>query len=516
MLKGSVLRALVVAIALATIVAAQDQQPLTNDDIVGLVNAGLSPALITTKITTSPCRFDTSPAALQALKASGVPDEILMAMMQAPAGEAPPTRRRVKDEMTTYFQRLQNTVVTVWSETGHGTGFIIDPKGLILTNQHVLGPSDYIAIQFDEKRKITAERLEGDPMRDVAVIWADLSAIPEAIPAPLPSAVPPLEEGERVFTIGSPLSQRKILTTGIASKIEERAILSDVNINPGNSGGPLFNSLGEVVGITTFGESTGRGPGVSGIVRIEQALPLLESARQRIAGRTPPKPVFLPVEPSELFPLEVIKAAAQVEKLDVRPYTFGAGDYDVGVLTPIVMYRADEGEREAVKSKEKRTKKKDEGFNPTADLYNWAEYAGHYRAVVTVRAAPKLRETFWSSLGRGLAAAGGTYAGPANMKFKTDFLRMELFCGSTLVNPIQPGKIARVIDVRNAFVKATDATYEGLYTYPVDAFSPDCGRITLKLYSEKKPKEPTVKVLEPKTANRVWMDFEGWRQRAGQ
>lgn len=227
----------------------------------------------------------------------------------------------------------------------------------------------------------------------------------------------------------------------------------------------------------------------------------------------PPASEWLPVEPTEPFPLETIKAAAKAEKLDLKPYVFGAGDYDMGILTPILFHRADAGEREAVKSKEKRTKQKDEAFDPSANLYNWAEYAGQYRAVVTVRATPKLRETFWSSFGRGLAAASGSYyLGPANMKFKTDFLRMELFCGQKLVAPIHPAKTAPVIDVRNPYVKATDATYEGLYTYPIDAFAPDCGVTTLKLYSEKKPKEPRVKVLEPKTLARVWGDFEGWRR----
>ncbi len=177
-----------------------------------------------------------------------------------------------------------------------------------------------------------------------------------------------------------------------------------------------------------------------------------------------------------------------------------------------MLHRADPGEREAVKSKQERTKQKDEAFDP--NLYNWAEYAGHYRAVVTVRATPKLRETFWSAFGRGLAAASGSsYVGPANLKYKTDFLRMELFCGQKLIAPIHPGKIAHVIDVRNPYIKATDATYEGLYIYPIDAFSPECGITTLKLYSEKKPKELLVKVLEPKTLARVWRDFEGWRQR---
>lgn len=493
-------------------VLAQEGAPLTNQDVLDLLKAGLGSSLVVAKISGTATRFDTSPAALQALKAENVPDDVLLAMIQASGTAAPAPRARAKDEMTSQFQRLQNTVLTVWSETGHGTGFIVDAKGLILTNHHVVGPSGYIAVQFDENRKIPAVLLESDPLKDVAVIWADISALPEAAVATIATSDPPVEEGERVFTIGSPLNQRKIMTTGIASKIEPRAILSDVNINPGNSGGPLFNSLGEVVGMTTFGDMTTRGPGVSGIIRIEEAQAVLDKARADTDGRTAPDPVLLPVEPAEPFPVDAIRAAVQAPKLDLRPYTFGAGDYDVGVLTPIVLYRTDEGQREALKSKEKRTKQKDAAFDPAADLYNWAEYAGQYRAVVTVRASPKLRETFWSAFGRGLAAAGGSYyAGPATMKFKTDFLRMELTCGTTLVAPILPGKIAHMIDVRNPYVRATDATYEGYYTYPIAAFAPECGQTTLRIFSEKDPRVPTLKVLDKRTVDRVWMDFESWR-----
>src|SRR5229473_2971558 len=66
----------------------------------------------------------------------------------------PPTRKT--DELTTLFQHLQNSVVTVWSETGSGTGFFVDASGLVVTNQHVIGPSELISVQFDEKRKVPA------------------------------------------------------------------------------------------------------------------------------------------------------------------------------------------------------------------------------------------------------------------------------------------------------------------------------------------------------------------------
>jgi len=330
------------------------------------------------------------------------------------SGATPEEPSRKTDELTIQFKRLQNSVVTVWSEIGHGTGFIVDAKGLVLTNQHVVGPSEIIAVQFDQKRKVRAILLAADPEKDVAVLWANLAALPDAIVAPIAPAdgkEPAVVEGERVFTIGSPMSQRKILTTGIASKVEARAIISDININPGNSGGPLFNSLGLVVGLTTFGEHRRSGPGISGIVRIEEGIPLLNQAKTKMAAATaPPDLNLLPVEPTDTFPLDAIKAAAQAEKFDKGPYVSGAGDYDLAVITPVLRYRL-ETERQvaAAKEKGKRTKKKPEAikgtFQPLEDLKNWAEYAGEYKPVIFIEADPKLRETFWSAFGRGLAAS---------------------------------------------------------------------------------------------------------------
>src|SRR5258708_17349147 len=187
------------------------------------------------------------------------------------------------DDLTFMCEKYQKSVVTVWSESGSGTGFIVDSAGLVMTNQDVIGPSDLISIQFDANRKVAAKVLAFDAKRDVAILYVDLSAFPGAIAAPIARAPAGREfavEGERVFTIGSPLGLKKIITSGIVSKVEARAIISDVNINHGNSGGPLFNSLGEVIGMTTFLFPTPNGPSISGIVRIDQTLPTLNQARK--------------------------------------------------------------------------------------------------------------------------------------------------------------------------------------------------------------------------------------------
>ncbi len=432
------------------------------------------------------------------------------------AGPSSVEPARKVDDLTLMFQKYQKSVVTVWSEIGSGTGFIVDSSGLVMTNQHVIGPSELISVQFDAKRKVAAKVLAFDAERDVAVLYADLSAFPGAATAPIATAQAGRElavEGERVFTIGSPLGLKKIITSGIVSKVEARAIISDVNINHGNSGGPLFNSLGEVIGITTFLVPGGNGPGVTGVVRIDQTLPVLAQARKKMKDAALPSARLLPVEPSDPYPLDSLKEISKPAKFDRKPYIFTVGGFDVALGTPVLQYelQAEVGHA-AAQEKNKRTKKRNESsqstFEPLQDLHEWAEYTGEYKPVLLVQAAPQLRETFMSVLGRELVPSIEPFAsGAPRMKFRTDFYRMKLLCGTKEVEPIQPGKAATVVNAHNSFVNVTDATYVGIYSYPPDAISPSCGKVTLQLYSEKEPDKSESKDLDQKSIDRVWNDF---------
>jgi len=420
------------------------------------------------------------------------------------------------DDLASVFKKYRDSVVTVWAEVGagHGTGFIADPAGLVITNQHVVTTSQYIAVQFDGQRVLPAIVLATDPTKDVAVLWVDFAGIPEAHAAPLlGKGDVPAEEGERVFTIGSPLHQSKVMTTGIVSKIESRAIISDININHGNSGGPLFNSRGRVIGITTFGDTTQLGgPGISGIVRIEEALPLIDDAKVKMASTQKPSGALLPSFPTDAYPIDAIKASAEIEKFKINPYVFGVGDYDVALITPILRYRYLAREVQAEKEKEKRNRKSANAvqgtFQPLNSLKGWEGYLGEYEPVLLIQASPRLKETFMSAFARGMAASGGRYyGGPARMHFKTDFYKMKLLCGNQEVQPLFPGKIQRVVDERNAFVNVTDATFDGLYKYSANAITASCGTVTLQLFSEKDPAQPKVKVLDQKTVGAVITDF---------
>jgi len=440
----------------------------------------------------------------------------------AASSTAPPKPQpaHVVDELTSQFSKLRNSVVTVWSEIGHGTGFIVDDRGLVITNEHVVSRSLLNAVQFDEQRKARAIVLASNPEKDIAILRIVPGVFPGSLAAPiapLNTGEPAVVEGERVFTIGSPLNQRKIITSGIVSKVEPRAIISDININHGNSGGPLFNSLGQVVGVTTFADlPSNGGTGISGIVRIEEAMPLLEEARRKL-GDAGPEPQLLPVDPTDTFPLDAIKAAVTAEKFNVKPYIYGIGGFDISFSTPVMLYRTRrQAEVESAKGKARRNRRSPQAiqntYDPGHDFRNWEEYVGEFRPVLILNARPQLREGFWSAFGRGLAMSQGMYGGPANMAFQADFYRMKLMCGTKEVEPIQPAKAAIVINEDNAFVRVKDATFEGLYVYPHDAVNPRCGVVTLQIFTEKKPTEPIVLALRPDTVERVWADFEPYRK----
>ena len=425
-----------------------------------------------------------------------------------------PEPERKLDDLTSLFQKYKTSVVTVWSEIGSGTGFIVDPAGLVMTNQHVIGPSELVSVQFDPKRKVAAKVLAVNAERDVAILYADLSAFPEATIAPIAVQKRGViaAEGERVFTIGSPLGLRKIITSGIVSKVEARAILSDVNINHGNSGGPLFNSLGQVIGITTFLVPGGNGPGVAGVIRIDQTLPMLEQTRKKMKDAALPSARLLPVEPSEPYPLESLRETSTSGKFDRKPYIFTIGGFDVALGTPVLEYELQaQAGHAAIRERTKRTRRPSESpksnFEPLQNLHEWAEYTGEYKPVLLIQAAPQLRETFASMVGRELVPSIEGLGGPPRLKFRTDFYRMKLLCGGKEVEPIQPGKAATVVNAHTSFVNVSDATYVGIYSYPPDAISPSCGNVTLQLYSEKEPDKPESKQLDQRSIDRVWSDF---------
>lgn len=448
-------------------------------------------------------------------------DNAKITALSADNASSPQPRRRISEEGE-LFKTLRDGVVTVEGELGMGTGFIIDEKGLILTNQHVVGKSNEIRVRFDKQTAVKARLLAEDADRDIAVLQVNLAPCANCrvlkIAEEKPNE-PTVVEGERVFTIGSPLFQDKILTSGIASKVEERAIISDININPGNSGGPLFNSLGEVVGLTTFGvQAEGGGPGISGIVRIEQSAAVLNKAREAAEAKGTPSADLMPNMPEGTFPVEAIKARMDVKKFEQKPYKADIKDYQINYMTPVYKFFISEKDRmESEKNRNKRNKEK--GALDTVDRYrnlrNWNEYAGELRPVVDVLALPEITITGKSLL---LSIATTATIGvpmPFDYKFKADFYQMKLMCDGKEIPPLRRNKIEFGAQMPNYFKIKTRYTYAGLYTYPFEAFEPGkCAQLQLHVFSEENIETPIITNVTPLTKDRLWSDFAEYRQQA--
>jgi len=147
-----------------------------------------------------------------------------------------------------------------------GSGFIINPDGLILTNHHVVEKAEKIQVRLSDKRRFEAELIGLDPKTDIALIRIKN---PELLPFVQLGDSDRAEVGEWVVAIGNPFGLEQTVTVGIVSA-KGRAIGSgpyddyiqtDASINPGNSGGPLFNIQGEVIGINTAINPSGQGIG---------------------------------------------------------------------------------------------------------------------------------------------------------------------------------------------------------------------------------------------------------------
>ena len=143
---------------------------------------------------------------------------------------------------------------------GAGSGFVIDPRGYILTNFHVVQEAQSIEVVLGDQSKYTAKFIGADQRNDVALIKIEPKGKP-LVALPLGDSSS-LQVGQKVLAIGNPFGFQSTLTTGIVSALGrtvqtsqttfiDEAIQTDAAINRGNSGGPLINSRGEVIGINS-------------------------------------------------------------------------------------------------------------------------------------------------------------------------------------------------------------------------------------------------------------------------
>jgi serine protease DegQ len=138
-----------------------------------------------------------------------------------------------------------------------GSGVLVSPEGIILTNHHVINDADDIDVALSDGRKVKAKIIGSDPETDIAVLKIEVKQLPTPITLGKMDSV---HVGDVVLAIGNPFGVGQTVTSGIVSAMGrdhvgintfENFIQTDAAINPGNSGGALIDTRGNLIGINT-------------------------------------------------------------------------------------------------------------------------------------------------------------------------------------------------------------------------------------------------------------------------
>jgi S1-C subfamily serine protease len=189
------------------------------------------------------------------------------------------------------YQAASPAVVSIDVGDATGSGSIISPDGLVLTNAHVVNEARGVKVTLADGRTFDADVVGfGDAGLDLAVVKIRGQNNLPTVRFAAPNSI---EVGQRAFAIGNPFGRfQGTFTTGIVSRIDrDRGLIqTDAAINPGNSGGPLLNSQGEMIGVNSaiFAPTRGEGGniGIGFAISVEKVQPFLVAVREGRAPRT--------------------------------------------------------------------------------------------------------------------------------------------------------------------------------------------------------------------------------------
>jgi serine protease Do len=170
-------------------------------------------------------------------------------------------RKQVPEEFRRFFDEVPFDQMPDNPEPrgGFGSGFLVDAKGIVLTNNHVVDGADQVTVELQDGRKFVSRDIKTDPRTDLAIVRLNVKD-GKALPYLELGDSEQMQIGDRVLAVGAPFGLTGSVTHGIVSgkgrsgfhmNMYEDFLQTDAAINPGNSGGPLVNMDGKVVGINS-------------------------------------------------------------------------------------------------------------------------------------------------------------------------------------------------------------------------------------------------------------------------
>ena len=294
---------------------------------------------------------------------------------------------------------------------------------------------------------------------------------------------------------------------GMVTRSDADGLWSDFILARGGAGGPVFDSSGDIVGVTSVVERQDCvGRSTVPLIRRGNVCETVAAAVNAAKPVAAPDGALLPVDPERPFPPAALKDAAKRFAGNLTPLTLTSPTFEVAFITPLLTFAAQEqanqrGQRSLAGG---TSAPAPERLQSLLDFGVWTDYVGDFPPVLLVRVTPRFVEGFWTRVGRYAARTQGV-ALPPFKRLAPGFLHLRAYCGAVEVKPVHPFKIEQRIS-------ETEAVYEGLYAFDAAAFSPDCGVVKLELYSEKEPAKADTQVVDPKIVAQLWQDFAPYRQ----
>jgi len=399
---------------------------------------------------------------------------------------------------STVRHQWEDSVVELWTPFTHASGFVVDERGLIVTNQRGVGKATTVELQLAPDLKVAASVLAADQAKDVAVLRAEPGALASRRPIPLECSAPPPADGQELITLSVPLAEQKDLASGTAKRGDSATLIADIRLPPGGAGGPVFTPDGRVAGLTSLADGDDqRRRKDARLVGVAAVCEAVAAARQTMSSAAAPGAARLPTEPASTFSETAVKTAAERRIGSLNPYQVSSTNFEIWFFTPVLTYgavhRLGSGGRYAAATDPKQLV-----AASLSDFGNWSEYAAENPPVVLIRVRPKLEESFWTTVARGAAQTQGVPL-PAMKHFKGALSRMTIQCDAAEITPIHTFLIERRLS-------ANDVLFEGLYALDPAVLSP-CGSVKVTVFSEKEPQKGEPAAVDARIVKQIGDDF---------
>ena len=251
------------------------------------------------------------------------------------------TSEKKGNDLLKRFFRPDNTDEEMEATENIGSGVVVDPRGIIVTNEHLVSKAVNIRVKFTSRQEAEADVLATDPELDIALLR--VRETNDDFPYLKLTRKKPVRVGERAIVIGNPYGLSSSVTTGVISALERRLrindnkvyanlIQTDAAINPGNSGGALLDGSGNLLGIVTAIYEEGKGIGFA--IPIDEVISMLSEFLET-EGKRPLLGIFIerrkeersaylsvnriiPGSPAERYGLKVGDRIVEINKKKIK------------------------------------------------------------------------------------------------------------------------------------------------------------------------------------------------------